>query len=52
MVWENIVTETNRYAEEIINDEDKRQKIDETWFPVDSNEIKMYYNGSGKKITI
>ncbi|XP_017752724.1 PREDICTED: piggyBac transposable element-derived protein 4-like [Eufriesea mexicana] len=41
--WENIVTETNRYAEQIINNKNRRRKIDETWFPVDSGEIKIYF---------
>ncbi|KAK2578804.1 hypothetical protein KPH14_012833 [Odynerus spinipes] len=40
--WENIVTETNRYAEQAINNENKRRKIDETWSPVDCDEVKIY----------
>ncbi|CAD1475377.1 unnamed protein product, partial [Heterotrigona itama] len=43
MFWKNIVTETNQYAEQTINNKNKRRKIDETWFPVDCNEIKMYF---------
>ncbi|CAD1472353.1 unnamed protein product [Heterotrigona itama] len=42
--WENIVTETNRYAEQIINNKNKRRKIDDTWFPVDRDEIKVYFS--------
>ncbi|XP_017795982.1 PREDICTED: piggyBac transposable element-derived protein 4-like [Habropoda laboriosa] len=41
--WDNIVTETNRYAEQTIIDENKKKKIDETWIPVNSNEIKIYF---------
>nr|XP_033190357.1 piggyBac transposable element-derived protein 4-like [Bombus vancouverensis nearcticus] len=41
--WENIVTETNQYANQIMNNENKRLKIDKTWFPVDSGEIKIYF---------
>ncbi|XP_043529386.1 piggyBac transposable element-derived protein 4-like [Frieseomelitta varia] len=41
--WENIVTETNRYAEQIINNKNKKRKIDETWVPVDCDEIKIYF---------
>ena len=41
--WENIVTETNRYANQIMNNKNKRVKIDETWFPVDCGEIKIYF---------
>lgn len=41
MCWENIVM--NRYAEQIINNKNKKRKIDETWFPVDCNEIKIYF---------
>ena len=33
--WEDIVTETNRYANQIMNNKNKRLKIDETWFPAD-----------------
>ena len=47
--WENIVKETNRYAEQILNNENERRKINESWFSVDCNEIKifrtMYNNG-------
>ena len=41
--WENIVTETNRYANQIMNNKNKRVKIDEIWFPVDYGEIKIYF---------
>ena len=41
--WENVVTETNRYAEQMINNKNKRRKIDENWFPVDGDEIKVYF---------
>ncbi|XP_076652740.1 piggyBac transposable element-derived protein 4 isoform X3 [Halictus rubicundus] len=41
--WENIVTETNRYAERTIINENERRKIDESWTPVDCNEIKIYF---------
>ena len=41
--WEDIVTETNRYANQIMNNKNKRVKIDETWFPVDCGEIKIYF---------
>ena len=41
--WENIVTETNRYANQIMNNKNKRVKKDETWFPVDCGEIKIYF---------
>ena len=41
--WENIVTETNRYANQIMSNKNKRLKIDETWFPVDCGEIKIYF---------
>lgn len=43
LFWENIVTETNRYAEQIINNKNKKRKIDETWVPVDRDEIKIYF---------
>ena len=41
--WENIVMETNRYANQIMNNENKRLKIDKTWFPIDCGEIKIYF---------
>ena len=40
--WENLVTETNLYAEQIINNENKRRKIDKAWFPIDCDELKIY----------
>ncbi|KAL6419436.1 hypothetical protein ACFW04_011413 [Cataglyphis niger] len=40
--WENLVTETNLYAEQIINNENKRRKIDEAWFAIDCDELKIY----------
>lgn len=41
--WDNIVQETNRYAEKIISYKHTRKIIDETWIPVDCNEIKIYF---------
>lgn len=41
--WDNIVTETNRYAGQTIINENKRKKIDETWILVNCNEIKIYF---------
>lgn len=41
--WDNIVQETNRYAEEITNCTHKRRIIDETWMPIDRDEIKVYF---------
>lgn len=41
--WENIVTETNRYADQIRANPRRTREIDDTWFPVDSNEIKRYF---------
>lgn len=35
--WENIVTETNRYADQIRANPRRTREIDDTWFPVDSN---------------
>nr|XP_022921145.1 piggyBac transposable element-derived protein 4-like [Onthophagus taurus] len=41
--WENIVTETNRYADQIRTNSRRTRQIDDSWFPVDSNEIKRYF---------
>ncbi|XP_017759329.1 PREDICTED: piggyBac transposable element-derived protein 4-like [Eufriesea mexicana] len=41
--WNNIVTETNQYANQLRENPHTRRKIDETWFPVDSTEIKRYF---------
>lgn len=41
--WENMVTETNRYADQIRANPRGTREIDDTWFPVDSNEIKRYF---------
>ncbi|XP_033180384.1 uncharacterized protein LOC117152498 [Bombus impatiens] len=43
--WENIVTETNRYADQIRANPRRTREIDDTWFLdiVDSNEIKRYF---------
>lgn len=43
--WENIVTETNRYADQIRANPRRTREIDYTWFldTVDSNEIKRYF---------
>ncbi|CAL7934534.1 unnamed protein product [Xylocopa violacea] len=41
--WDNIVQETNRYAEQTISYKHKRKGINETWIPVDCNEIKIYF---------
>lgn len=43
MFWDNIVQETNRYEEQIKSYTDTRTIIDETWMPVDRNEIKIYF---------
>ncbi|XP_043485876.1 piggyBac transposable element-derived protein 4-like [Polistes fuscatus] len=40
--WENLVTETNLYAKQVINNGNKRRKIDEAWFPIDCDELKIY----------
>lgn len=41
--WDNIVQETNRYAEQIKSYTHTRRIIDETWTPVERNEIKIYF---------
>lgn len=41
--WENIVMEMNRYANQIMNNENKKLKLDETWFPVNCGGIKVYF---------
>ncbi|KAK1117328.1 hypothetical protein K0M31_016702 [Melipona bicolor] len=43
MFWENIVTKTNRYADQIRTKTNRIRRIDNTWFPVDSNEIRRYF---------
>ncbi|XP_046997952.1 piggyBac transposable element-derived protein 4-like [Schistocerca americana] len=40
--WENIATETNRYAQDVLNIEQKRRKIDQKLSLVGCNEIKIY----------
>lgn len=40
--WDNIVTETNRYADQIRENPRRRRELDDTWFPVDVIEIKRY----------
>ena len=41
--WEIIVTETNWYADQIRANQIRTRKINDTWFPIDSNEIKRYF---------
>ncbi|XP_066585582.1 piggyBac transposable element-derived protein 4-like [Prorops nasuta] len=41
--WDNIVQETNRYAEKIKSHTHTKRIMDETWMPVDRNEIKIYF---------
>ncbi|CAK9796557.1 PiggyBac transposable element-derived protein 4, partial [Anthophora plagiata] len=41
--WDNIVQETNRYAEKMKSNTHTRRIIDETWMPIDRNEIKIYF---------
>lgn len=41
--WEILVTETNRFAHQTMHDERKRRKLDDTWYPVILDEIKVYY---------
>ena len=36
MFWENIVTETNRYADQIQTNPNRIRRIDDTWFPVET----------------
>lgn len=42
--WESLTTETNRYAAQVIegDDDTKKKKIDERWFPVTIDEMKAY----------
>lgn len=40
--WDILVTQTNLYAEQIMNDE-RRRKLDDGWFPVTQNEMLAYY---------
>jgi hypothetical protein len=41
--WENIVQETNKYADQIRKDVNLKKALDESWDPVDCNEIKVYF---------
>ncbi|KAK2578806.1 hypothetical protein KPH14_012835 [Odynerus spinipes] len=40
--WDILVTQTNLYAKQIMNDE-RRRKLDDGWFPVTHNEILAYF---------
>ncbi|KAK2578604.1 hypothetical protein KPH14_012223 [Odynerus spinipes] len=41
--WNNIVTETNQYADQIRENPHRTRDIDDAWFPVDSTEMKRYF---------
>ncbi|XP_015437848.1 PREDICTED: piggyBac transposable element-derived protein 4-like [Dufourea novaeangliae] len=41
-LWDIVVTETNRYAEQIMSN-GRRRKQDDGWFPVTKDEILAYY---------
>lgn len=41
--WEIFVAETNRFAYQAMHDERKKQKVDDTWYPVTLDEMKAYY---------
>lgn len=41
--WEIFVVETNRFAYQAMHDERKKQKVDDTWYPVTLDEMKAYY---------
>lgn len=40
--WKSLTEETNRYAEQIIQENTKTKKIDAEWFPVSVDEMKAY----------
>lgn len=42
-LWDIIIMETNRFAYQEMNDECKRRKVDDNWYPVTLDEIKAYY---------
>lgn len=41
--WNNIVTETNQYADQIRENPHRTREIDDAWFLVDSTEMKRYF---------
>ncbi|CAD1474233.1 unnamed protein product, partial [Heterotrigona itama] len=41
-LWDMLVTQTNLYAQQIMNDE-RRRKMDDGWFPVTHHEMMAYY---------
>ncbi|KAL2717623.1 piggyBac transposable element-derived protein 4-like [Vespula squamosa] len=41
--WNLLVTQTNLYADQIMSNERKRRKMDDTWFSVTQDEMKAYY---------
>lgn len=41
--FETFVTATNQYANQIRQTSHTTQKIDDTWFSVDNNEIRRYF---------
>ncbi|XP_043498457.1 piggyBac transposable element-derived protein 4-like [Polistes fuscatus] len=41
-LWDIVVTETNRYAEQIMSN-GRRRKLDDGWFPITKDEILAYY---------
>jgi len=41
--WEILVTETNLFARQTINNERKKRKVDDTWYPVTFDKLKAYY---------
>lgn len=42
LFWDNIVTETNRFADQVRENPRRRRELDDTWFPIDAIEIKRY----------
>lgn len=42
-LWEILVTETNRFAYQTMHDEYKRRNVDDNWYPVTLDEVKIYY---------
>lgn len=40
--WDILVSQTNLYAKQIMNDE-RRRKLDDGWFPVTQNEMLAYF---------
>ncbi|KAG8239904.1 hypothetical protein J437_LFUL019476 [Ladona fulva] len=42
--WEMLSTETNRYAKQVVeNEQYKEKQIDKTWFDVNTDEMKAYF---------